>query len=103
MIRVKDWKAMYGAIDITDEPILNWTSTDWKRILVPTLIEKMKDKTRVMTEVDDDVCYYIPIYKWEPVWYCNNKKEAQNILDEYEQRDYDIQEAKRDLDGNFIF
>lgn len=102
MLKAKNGRVYYGCVDITDEPILNWTSADGK-LLKPSKFEIMKGKTWIMREDDGDRYYYIPIYKWEEVWYCSNEREAQKILDEYEQRDYDMEEACMDMEWEYEF
>lgn len=103
LIKINDWKIKYWWLDITDEPVLNWTSANGWKVLRPTFFETMKWKTYIGREDDGDRYYYVPYYKWEDVWYCSSEEEAQAILDEYEQRDYDVEEAAMDMEWEFEF
>lgn len=97
MLKAKNWKVFYWCRDITDEPVLNWTSADGKLLLKPSNLEKSKD---CVILVDEENALWEIYVNWKLVAIerCGSKKDAERVLGEYVQRQYDMEEACMDLD-----
>ena len=59
MIKINDWKVMYWVLDITDEPMLNWTSADWWIVLKPNLFEKRQARNYVVLADENEALWDI--------------------------------------------
>lgn len=83
MIKINDWKVKYWILDITDEPMLNWTNAEWKVILVPSLLEKRENRVEC---VDEENWLFEVYFHWELQeqvrWYSEAKRHLQYLVDE---------------------
>ena len=99
-IKINDWKIKYWLVDITEEPVLNRVSADGWVFLRPSMMEKRKD---FVVLVDRENALWEIYVNEELVWIerCWTKEEAENVLYEYVQRQYDMEEACWDYDLDF--
>lgn len=99
-IKINDWKVKYWVLNITDEPMLKWVSANWWVILVPSLMEKRQNRIDC---IDEENALFEVYVNWELIdtvrWY----DKAKRVLWEYEQRQYDMEEACIDLDWELEF
>lgn len=102
MLKAKNGRVYYGCVDITDEPILNWTSADGKVFLKPSMMEKKKD---FVVCVDEENALWEIYVNWDLVGIerCGSKNEAEKVLREYQQRQYDMEEACMDMEWEYEF
>lgn len=96
MLMIKNGKVLLDGVDITDRPVFNYVglSHNGSVLLRPSPLENRSEWTFIMREQDDDRIRYIPYWKWEEVWYCNSREEAEDILAEYDQFQYELDNAK---------
>ena len=96
MLKIKSGKVLLDGVDITDRPVFNyvWLSHEWSVILRPSPYEDRSEWTCIIWEQDDDRIRYAVYYKDEFVELCNSKKEAEEILAAYEQRQWEMENAK---------
>lgn len=98
VIKINGWNVKYGILDITEEPVLNRVSANWGKILKPSLMEKRKT---FVDCVDEENGLFEVYVDWELMdivrWY--NK--AKRVMWEYEQRQFDMEEACWDYDLDF--
>lgn len=85
-----------GVEDITNRSMFNYIAFTRDGVIArkPHPLENRAEWTFVMWEQDDDRLYYIPYFKWEEVWYESHEEDAWNIIAEYEQRQYEMENAK---------
>jgi hypothetical protein len=96
MLKIKSGKVLLDGVDITDRPVFNyvWLSHNGSVVLRPSPYEDRSEWTFIMREQDDDRVRYIPYFKHEDVWYCNSWEEAEQVLAEYEERQWEMENAK---------
>ena len=97
-IKINGWKVKYWILDITEEPMLKRVSANGWCILVPSLMERRKNWIDC---VDEENWLFEVYVNWELMdivrWY----DRAKRVLWEYEQRQYDMEEACWDYDLDF--
>jgi len=80
--------------------MLKWVSANWWVILVPSLMEKRQNRIDC---IDEENALFEVYVNWELIdtvrWY----DKAKRVLWEYEQRQYDMEEACIDLDWELEF
>jgi hypothetical protein len=96
MLKITNWKVLLDGVDITDRPVFNyiWMSRNWSVLFRPSAYEDRSEWTCIIREQDDDRVRYAVFFKDEQVWYCNSRKEAEEILAAYEQRQREMENAK---------
>jgi hypothetical protein len=96
MLKIKSGKVLLDGVDITDRPVFNyvWLSHNGSVILRPSPYEDRSEWTCIIWEQDDDRIRYAVYYKDEFVELCNSKEEAEEILASYEQRQWEMENAK---------
>ena len=93
---IKNGKALLDGVDITDRPVYNyiWMSRNWSVVVLLSPYENRSEWTCIIWEQDDDRIRYAVFYKDEFVELCNSKKEAEEVLAAYEQRQWEMENAK---------
>lgn len=84
MIKINDWKVKYWILDITDEPMLNWTNADWKVVLVPSLLEKRENRIDIV----DDWWSAEVYFHWELDWVYSVRKAKERLQYLIDEEDY---------------
>ena len=84
MIKINDWKVKYWVLDITDEPMLNWTNADWKVVLVPSLLEHRENRIDIV----DDWWSAEVYFHWELDWVYSVRKAKERLQYLIDEEDY---------------
>lgn len=84
-IEIKNWTAMLDSIDITNKPILHYTSADGKVVLKPSIMETRDNRIDC---IDENEGLFEVYHNWELDCIIRGKKFAewylQQLLDEDE-------------------
>lgn len=96
MLKITNWKVMLDWKDITSQPVWNyiWMSHNGSVLVRPSQVEDRVNGTCIIPEVDDDRVYYRAVYQGDYIELCKDRKEAEKVLLDYEQREYDLATAK---------
>lgn len=81
LIKINWWKVKYWILDITDEPVLNWTSANGWKVLLPSLFERREN----WIDIVDDWWSAEVYFHWELDWVYSvreAKKRLQYLIDE---------------------
>lgn len=98
MLIIKNWKALFNGQDITNRPILNYVGfrRNGSVAFKPSPLEDRSEWTCIIPEEDDDRIYYRVYYKDKQVAYCKSRKEAEQVLEIWEQVEYECENCKED-------